>query len=266
MIKVVQIPAIERMEIEKTINKNLARKGLIHRRILETVCSETKIWMPYYKIRYEFTNEGNDPSFNQENTGSGMTALNAMFSSCVVEENDLLSLFRPDIHELELVNHNPSQEVVGSVETADIPTIFDKLLEYRTEIDIERQEMAQELRQIHRRMQTMSLFLPTSKATRIREDQLTRRLAQISGVRFSFLMRLGLPDNALFTEVTNAGVFYCPQLIVSVENQQTGEDRFIIIDFVRLGQKKGGSLDDALSRLCSVDDACRATLEAVIDK
>lgn len=266
MIKVTQIPEIERREIEKTINKNLARKGLVRRRILEVVCSETMIWMPYYKIRYEFTEEEHEPRIDQEKTGSGMTALNAMFSSCVEEESGLLSLFRPDIHELELVDHIPSNEVVGSISTVDIPAIFDKLLAYRAEINFERQEMAQELHQIHRRMQTMSLFLPTSKATRIREDELTRRLAQISGVRFSFIMRLGLPDNVMITKVTDTGIIHCPQLIVSVENQQTGEDRFLIIDFVRLGWKKGGGLDDALTRLCSVDDVCKATLEAAINK
>ncbi len=112
----------------------------------------------------------------------------------------------------------------------------------------------------------MSLFLPTSKATRIREDELTRRLAQISGVLFSFRMRLGLPDNVTITKVTEAGLFYCPQLIVSVEHQKTGENRFLIVDFVRLGRKKGGGLDDALTRLCSVDDVCKATLEAAINK
>lgn len=266
MIKVVQIPEIKRMEIEKTINKNLARKGLVRRRILEVVCLETMIWMPYYKIHYEFTEDGNEPRIDQNTTGSGMTALNAMFSSCVEEENDFLSLFRPDIHELELLDHNPSTEVVGSVGTVDIPAIFDKLLEYRAEITIERQEMVQELRKIHRRMQTMSLILPTSKATRIREDELTRRIAQISGVSFSFLMRLGLPENTMITKVTDTGVFHCPQLIVSVEHQQTGEDRFLIVDFVRLGRKKGGGLDDALTRLCSVDDVCKATLEAAINK
>lgn len=266
MIKVVKIPEIERMEIEKTINKNLVRKGLVRRRIIETVCSETMIWMPYYKIYYEFTEEENELLKDEEKTGSGKTALNAMFCSCVEEENGLLSLFRPDVHELELVDHIPSNEVVGSIGTVDIHAIFDKLLTYRAEIDLERQEMAQELHQIHRRMQTMSLFLPTSKATRIREDELTRRLAQISGVKFSFIMRLGLPDNVMITKVTNAGVIHCPQLIVSVENQQTGEDRFLIVDFVRLRRKKGGGLDDALTRLCSVDDVCKATLESAINK
>ena len=79
-------------------------------------------------------------------------------------------------------------------------------------------------------------------------------------------MRLGLPENTMITKVTDTGVFNCPQLIVSVEHQQTGEDRFLIVDFARLGRKKGGGLDDALTRLCSVDDVCKATLEAAINK
>ncbi len=266
MIKVVQIPEIEREEIEKTINKNLVKTGLLRRRFQEIICSETMIWMPYYKIHYEFTEEGHELRIDQEKTGSEMTALNAMFSSCVEDESGLLSLFRPDIFELELVDHIPSNEVVGSIGKVEISAILDKLLAYRAEIDVERQEMVQELRQIHRKMQTMSLFLFTSKATRIREDELTRRLAQISGVLFSFRMRLGLPDNVTITKVTEAGLFYCPQLIVSVEHQNTGENRFLIVDFVRLGRKKGGGLDDALSRLCSVDDVCKATLEAAINK
>ena len=268
MIKVAQIPEIERNAIEKTINRNLAREGLLRRRVQEVVRSETMIWMPYYEINYAFTVEGRELRIDQEPTGSGKTALNAMFGPCVEEESDILSLFRPDILDVELRDNIPrSNDVVGSIGEVNSQLLLDKLIAYRAEIGIELQEIGFELRKLHRRMQTMSLFLPTSKATRVREDELTQRLAQLSGVKFSLRMRLGLPENATITQVSDGDVFYCPQLVVSVEHQQTGMDRFLIVDFVRLGRKmKGGGLDDALSRLCSVDDACRATLEAAINK
>jgi hypothetical protein len=116
-------------------------------------------------------------------------------------------------------------------------------------------------------MQTTSFFLPTSKNTRIREDELAKRLAKLNGTKFSLQVRLKLPEDATITEVTNTGIFYCPQLVVSLEHQLTGETRFIFIDFLRLNRKtKGGGLDDALSRLCSENEACRATLEAAISE
>jgi hypothetical protein len=267
MIKVAETPEIEGAAIEKIIHRNLARKGLIRKQVQEIVRSQAMIWMPYYEITYQFTMDKSEPDI-EEVTGSETTALNAMFSAHVEEEDELLALFRPDLLDLNLDDYIPrSDEVVGPVNEIDSQDLLDKLLRYRTEIHEDFLDTGYELRQLHRRMQSMSFFLPTSKNTRMREDELAKRLAKLTGTKFSLQVRLKLPENATITEVTNTDIFYCPQLVVSLEHQLTGETRFIFIDFLRLNRKtKGGSLDDALSRLCSQNEACRATLEAAINE
>jgi len=268
MIKVAEIPEIERDVIEKVIHRNLARKGLLRKQVQEIVRSQAMIWMPYYEINYKFTIDETEPKIDHETTGFETTAFNAMFSSYVEEESEILALFRPDLFDLNLKTHTPrSDEVVGSVNEVDSRLLLDKLLNYRTEISEDLQDTGYELRQLHRKMQTTSFFLPTSKSTRIREDELAKRLAKLTGTKFSLQVRVKLPENATITDVTNADIFYCPQLVVSLEHLLTGETRFIFIDFLRLKRKtKGGSLDDALSRLCSENEACRAALEAAISK
>ncbi len=270
MIRVIQLPEIDRSLLENNIDRNLARKGILRRRVQEVVRSETMIWMPYHALTYEFTMDPqeNESHLTHEASGSGKAALNAMFSSLVEDEHEILALIRPDLIDIEFVDYIPrSPDVIGTIDEADPQLIINQLHSIRTEISTELQETASELRKIHRRMQTMSVFLPTTKSTRVREDALTQRLAQLSGMKFSIQMRLGIPENVIITKVTDTGVFYCPQLVVLIEHQQTGIDRFIFVDLVRFVQKtKGGSLDEALSRLCSENDACRAALDKIINK
>ena len=270
MIRVIQLPEIDRSLLENIIDRNLARKGILRRRVQEVVLSESMIWMPYHALTYEFKidPQDHDSHLTNEASGSGKAALNAMFSTLVEDEREILALIRPDLIDLKLVDYTPgSPEVVGTLGEADPQLIINQLHSIRTEISAELQETVSELRKIHRRMQTMSLFLPTTKSTRIREDALTQRLAQLNGMKYSIQMRLGIPEHVIITKVTDTGVFYIPQLVVFIEHQQTRRDRIIFVDLVRLEQQtKGGSLDEALSRLCSENDACRAALDVLINK
>ena len=90
------------------------------------------VWMPYYKVQFEYRRSENELVQRFGETARSETAINAMFCGCAQSQDDFILLFRPNYLKHSTIGRSPlSEEVTGQAFHIDLDGFLSGFLKRR---------------------------------------------------------------------------------------------------------------------------------------
>ncbi len=262
LLSVIPPSAFEGEHLERLVQKMVKKRGFIRKRSREDVVLRGIVWMPYYRMQYAYSRSREDLIQSCGKTGRGETALNAMFCGCAGNECDLSMLFRPNYLKRKMVAYSPrSDEIIGPAFDVDFDGVLSRVLKRLNEVKGEFRELRSTLNKDYVRIRRFSVILPARGKLKGTEER-SAKMGKLNALKNIFSMCLNLGEDAESIEVRRNNIFYYPTLVAALKQKEHGEaERFFIIDLVKRGLiSKAFSLEVALTKLCSKNDACREVL------
>jgi len=246
---------------QKLIHRMIEKKGFFRKKPLEDIIRKTMLWMPYYRIQFNYSHSEKDPIQKH-----GETALNAMFCGCVKNEKELFILFKPNYLKYKKISYLPQpEEIVGSTTPTNFDKTFRDLLKRRNEAKDEANEFRSELNKIRTRIRRQSIILPIGKDLTDKEKKLSEKVAKLDAVRNLIGICLNINDDAKSIEVSAHNVFYYPTLVIALKHKENGAERYLIANLVESGLiRKNLNYDKGLTELCNKNNACRKLIASAI--
>ena len=231
---------------------------------LEYVAGRGTLWMPYYRIRMEYSRFGKE---QKEKTSEGVpveTALNAMFCGCVGGESELLMIFRPNYLRHEVMSIAPADgDVVGSVSGVDLEGVLSGLVNRLNGVQGELAGLRSTLSKNYVRKRRFSMLFP---AGNLREEkELSEKIAKLDALRNTIRMCLNTSEEVGAIAVLNSDNFYYPTSVFLLKKREDESQRFLIVNLVKSGgmQRRPNS-DVLLSQLCSRNEECGKLVAAAV--
>ena len=138
----------------------MEKRGFFRKTPMEDIIRENMVWMPYYRIQFNYTRPERGLIQSGE-TGRGETALNAMFCGSVKSERELFMLFRPNYLKYKIVRHSPQpEEIVGPTSYTDFDGVLGGFVKRLNEVRDELHEFRSELHKSRVRTRRYSLIFP----------------------------------------------------------------------------------------------------------
>ena len=239
----------------------IKKTGLFRKKLLEDIIRKSMIWMPYYRIQFNYRRSEKNLIQRYGETGRSETVLNAMFCGCVKSEKELFTLFRPNYLKYEIIRHSPqSEEIVGSTVHTDFEGILGSFLKRLNEVKDELNEFRPELSRIRTRLSRYSKILPM-KDLIDKERKLSEKVARLEALRNVLNMCLNVNEDVRSIEVRGHDVFFYPILVVTLKHKENRVERYFIVNLVESGTiRKHLSYDKGLTELCNKNSGCKETV------
>jgi len=226
----------------------------------EYITSKSVVWMPYYKIQFEYKRSEKDLIQKFGKTAESETTLNAMFCECTRSESELFMLFRPNYLKYNLVTRSPeSDEIVGPTSPTNFDEILSGFVKRLNEVEDELYNLRSMLNKRYVRIARIRILpmIPDLKEG----ERLSEKIAKLSALKNVLNMCLNLDEDTKSIKILGNSTFYYPTLVAALKHGENEAERFIIIDLVKRGLiLKRLNCDDVLTQLCSNNDACKEIL------
>jgi hypothetical protein len=255
----------ERKDIQKLVRKMTEKRSFFRKQPLDDVISENMVWMPYYRIRFNYARAEGGLVQRYGEMGRGETVLNAMFCGCVKSERELFVLFRPNYLKHKVTRHSPqSGEIVGPTFCADFDGVFGGLLKRLNEVKDELIEVRSELRKSRVRTSRFRMILPVMWDLK-KERTLSEKVAKLDAAKITLGMCLNVDEDVDSIEVAGSEVFYYPVFVVTLKSKEDGAERYVVVNLVGSGLTgKRLSCDRGLIELCDKNGGCREIIASSI--
>lgn len=243
----------------------MKKTGLFRKKPLEDIIRKSMVWMPYYRIQFNYRRSEKNLIQRYGETGRSETALNAMFCGCVKSEKELFMLFRPNYLKHKKIKHSPqAEEIVGSTAYTDFEEVLEGFLKRLNEVKDEINEFRSELNKIRARLGRYSKIWPM-KDLSDKEKKLSEKVARFEALRNVLGMCLNINEDVRSIEVLGHDVFYYPTLVVTLKHKENGTERYFIVNLVESGLiRKHLSYDKGLMELCNKNSACREAIASAV--
>jgi len=259
LLSVVLPSGFKETEIQKLIHAMMKKKGTI-RTPSESVASKSVVWMPYYRIQFEYRRSEKDLIRKFGETAESETALNAMFCGCAQSESELFMLFRPNYLKYNTMTRSPeSDEIVGPTSPTNFDGILSGFVKRLSEAEDELYKLRSMLNKRYMRISRMRILpmIPDLKEG----ERLSEKIAKLSALKNILNMCLNLGEDTRSIKVLGNSTFYYPTLVAALKHRENKAERFLIIDLVKRGLiHKRLNCDGVLTQLCNNNDACKEVL------
>jgi hypothetical protein len=259
LLFVVPPSGFKEIEIQKLIHAMMKKKSPI-RMPSECIASKSVVWMPYYRIQFEYRRSEKDLIRKFGETAESETALNAMFCGCTRSESELFMLFRPNYLKYSTMTRSPeSDEIVGPTSSTNLDEILSGFVKRLNEVEDALYKLRSMLNKRYMRIARMRILpmIPDLKEG----ERLSEKIAKLSALKNVLNMCLNLDEDTKSIKVLGNSTFYYPTLMAALKHGENEAERFIIIDLVKRGLiLKRLNCDDALTQLCNNNDACKEAL------
>ena len=239
----------------------IEKRGSFRKELLEDVTQKSMVWMPYYRIQYDYSGSG-EGSRGHNITGRGETALNAMICGCAKSENEITSLFRPNYLKHKTIRHLPlSEEIVGPTADLDLDQTLNGLLKQLNRVEAKLHELRSTLSKKRIRMRRYSMLVPLLGHQKKIEKELSEQVAGIVATKHIVSLCLNVHEKLDSLKVTNHNVFHYPTFVAKLKHKENQTERYIVINLVGSGTiTRNLSCDKRLTDLCNRNNKCREML------
>jgi len=243
----------------------MKKTGLFRKKPLEDIIRKSMVWMPYYRIRFNYRRSEKNLIQRYGETGRSETALNAMFCGFVKSEKELFMLFRPNYLKHKIIRHSPqAEEIVGSTVYTDFDGVLGGFLKHLNEVKEELNEFRPELNKIRTRLSRYSKIFPV-KDLIDKEKKLSEKVARLESAKNILGSCLNINEDAKSIKVLGHDVFYYPTLVVTLKHKENGAERYFIVNLVESGLiRKHLSYDKGFMELCNKNSACREAIASAV--
>ncbi|MEX2738487.1 MAG: hypothetical protein Q6356_005400 [Candidatus Wukongarchaeota archaeon] len=261
MLSVISPSKFKEEHVQNLVQKMMKKTGFFRKKPLEDIIHKNMVWMPYYRIQFNYRRSEKNLIQRYGETGRSETVLNAMFCGCVKSEKELITLFRPNYLKHKIARHSPqSEEIVGSTFNIDFEGVLGSFLKRLKEVKDELNEFRPELSKIRKRLSRYSKILPM-KDLIDKERKLSEKVARLEALRNVLNMCLNVNEDVRSIEVRGHDVFFYPILVVTLKHKENRVERYFIVDLVEKGSiRKHLSYDKGLTELCNKNSGCKETV------
>ena len=261
LLSVIPPSKFKEEHIQNLIRKKIKKTGLFRKKPLEDIIRKSMVWMPYYRIQFNYGCSEKNLIQRYGETGQSETVLNAMFCGFVKSEKEFFTLFRPNYLKHKKIKYSPqSEEIVGSTVYTDFEGVLGSFLKRLNEVKEELNDFRSELSKIRARLSRYSRIWPM-KDLLDKERKLSEKVARLEALRNVLNMCLNVNEDVRSIEVLGHDVFYFPTLVVTLKNKENGTERYFIVNLVESGAvRKHLSYDKGLTELCNKNSGCKETI------
>lgn len=258
MLSVIPPSKFKEEHIQKLVHKMIKKTGLFRKKLLEDIIRKSMVWMPYYRIQFNYRRSEKDLIQRYGETGQSETVLNAMFCGRVKSEKEFFTLFRPSYLKHKKINRSPqSEEIVGSTTSTNFERVLESFLKHLNEVKDELNEFRPELSKIRARINRYSKIFPM-KDRLDKEKKLSEKVARLEALKNILNICLNVNEDVRSIEVLGHDVFYYPTLVVTLKHKENGAERYLIVNLVERGLiRKHLSYDKGLTKLCDKNSECK---------
>lgn len=239
----------------------MKKKGSLRKELLEDIRQKSMVWMPYYRICYDYRRSGEDVR-GHNIADQGETALNAMLCGSVKGNEEITSLFRPNYLKHRTIRHSPqSEEIVGPTADLDFDETLDELRKHLNRVEAELHKLRSTLSKKRIRMRRYSMIVPLFGHQKRNEKELSEKVAGLMATKHILRLCLNANDNLESIKVTSHNIFHYPTSVVKLKHKENQAERYIIINLVRSETiSRHLSCDKRLTELCNRNNMCREML------
>jgi hypothetical protein len=232
---------------------------------LERGASKSLVWMPYYRVQFEYRRSEKELVQQFGETARSETAINAMFCGCARSEDDFFLLFRPNYLKYSMITYSPLLgEVTGPTFNIDLNVFLSSFLKRLNEVENELHGLKTTSNKRYARIRTYSRILPMIGELK-EAEKLSGKNARLVALKNISRLCLNLSEEAESIKAISNSTFYYPTAVVALKPGEPEAEQFLIINLVKSGAvRKGLNLDSALTQLCNSNDACKEVLSKTI--
>jgi len=265
LLSVISPSKFKEEHVQNLVHKMMKKTGLFRKKPLEDIIRKSIVWMPYYRIQFNYRRSEKNLIQRYGETGRSETVLNAMFCGCVKSEKELFTLFRPNYLKYKTIKHPPQpEEIVGSTAHTDFEEVLAGFLKRLNEVKDELNEFRPELNKIRARLSRYSKILPM-KDLIDKEKKLSEKVARLDATKNILGICLNINEDARSIKVLGHNVFYYPTLVVTLKHIENRAERYLIMNLVESGLiRKHLSYDKKLMELCNKNSACRKVIASAV--
>lgn len=265
-LSVIPLHKFEREYTEKLIQKMTKKRGVFRKTPLEDITCEAMVWMPYYRVQFNYTQSGKGSPQNYRRTGQAETALNAMLCGSVNSEREFSMLFRPNYLGLKTTSYHPQlEEIVGPIVQIDLDKVLNRLLKRLNSVKQELYKLRSTLTKSRLRSRRYSMILPLRREVKQKEEKLSKKVAELNATKGILSMCLNVNSDLDSIKVTDRSVFYYPTSVVTFKHKQNGTMRYLIINLAGNGSNmKDLSCDIGLTDLCNTNGGSKEVITTLL--
>jgi len=265
LLLVVPPSSFNEAEIQKLIHKEMKKHTRNINISLEPAASKSLVWMPYYRVRFEYKRSEKELAQRSGETAQSETAIDAMFCGCAQGEDELFWLFRPNYLKYNMIQQSPQiGDVVGPSFQLDFDAFLLGLLKRLNKAEDEFHERKSASNKSYRRIRRYSRIWPMAGELKEAEKS-SKKIAELDALTNILRLALNLPEQAESIRALSNSTFYYPTTVVALRNRENEPEWFLIINLVKSGLvRKSLNLDNGLTRLCNDNDACKEVLTKLL--
>ena len=265
MLFVISPSKFEEEHVQNLVHKMIKKTGLFRKKPLEDITRKSMVWMPYYRIQFDYGRSEKKLIQRYGETGRSETVLNAMFCGCVKSEKEFFALFRPNYLKYEIIKYSPQpEEIVGSTAHTDFEEVLAGFLKRLNEVKDELDEFRPELNKIRTRLSRYSKIFPM-KDLIDKEKKLSEKVVKLEVAKNILGICLNMNEDARSIKVYGHDVFYYPTLVVTLKHIEDGAERYLIMNLVESGLvRKHLRYDEKLMELCNKNSVCRKVIASAV--
>jgi len=266
LLSVVPPSSYSEAELQKLVHANM-RKELVRSdgTPSERGASKSLVWMPYYRVQFEYRRSEKELVQKLGETARSETAINAMFCGCAQSQDDFFMLFRPNYLKYSMIAHSPRLgEVIGHTFRMDLDAFLTSLLKRLNEAKKELRELKTTSNRSYAHIRRYSRILPM--AGELKEaEKAYGKTAKLDALTNILRLCLNLFEEAESIKAISNSTFYYPTAVVASEPRGPETVQFLIVNLVKSGSiRRCLNLDNALTQLCNSNDACKEVLSRTI--
>jgi len=226
--------------------------------------SKSVVWMPYYKIGFEYKRSEQKSIKNFSETAQGETVMNAMFCG-FASESDLPFMFRPNYLRKKMETCNAQQsEIIGPVFQIDLDTVLAGFLAKLNKVKDEYRTVRSDLTKRYFQTRKYSMLFPMMGKSKEIEKQ-SKKVAELDALTHIMNLCLNLTESAASIKTLYSSIFYYPTMVIAFATQNGEALRFLVLNLVKEGaiHKSYGS-DNVLTEFCNRNSACKEELSRLL--
>jgi len=262
LLSVVPPSSYNEVEIRKLVHVMMKKKRTRTPSMLsERVANKSLVWMPYYRVQFEYRRSEKELVQKFGETAQSETAINAMFCGCAQGESETFMLFRPNYLKHSLITHSPRRdEIIGPTFHMDFDAFLSGFLKRLNETKDELHELRSTSNKRYARIRRYSRILPMTGELK-ETERFSGKIAKLGALMDILSMCLNLSEDAGSIKTLSNSTFYYPTVVVALEHGEHETERFLIINLVKSGLvRKCLNPDNGLTQLCNSNDACKEVL------
>lgn len=262
LLSVVPPSSYNEAELQKLINSEI-RKTFKRSESpsFEGIASKSLVWMPYYKVQFEYKRSDKELVQQFGDTVRSETAINAMFCGCAQSHDDFLLLFRPNYLKYSMIARPPLPgEVTGQAFHIDLDAFLSDFLKRLNEVENELRELKTTSNKRYAHIRRYSRILPMTGELK-EAEKLSVKTARLVALGNISRLCLNLSEEAESIKALSHSTFYYPTAVAVLKPREPETEQFVIINLVKTGSvRRCLNLDSGLTKLCNQNDECRKSL------